>query len=261
MKQDGVNVRLMDTYRGVFHPKVVLLSSDLNLIWVGSNNLTRDGLLNNIEFAALIRARTLPIELVRWSKKVAQGSTVLTDSLLASYRAERVAFEKSQGRAKVTTFTWSRKKEPESATVTTTRRGDLIVEIMPEETRGGNQIQIPKEAARLFFGLSNIGEQRTISLQPLGSTEARQLVVTVFENNTIRLSISELEYGDRPCVIVFRKAGDETGTEVARGSLTVVCVAWDAQTGKMRAATIPDVIASNIEPAPPELLAGNGAMR
>ena len=51
---------------------------------------------------------------------------------------------------------------------------------------------------------------------------------------------------------VFRKTGEAAGTEVAHGSLTVVCVAVDAATGKMRAVTIPEAIASRIETAPPE---------
>jgi acyl-CoA thioester hydrolase len=51
---------------------------------------------------------------------------------------------------------------------------------------------------------------------------------------------------------VFRRIGEGDGTEVARGSLTVVCVAIDADTGKMKAVTIPEAIASCIETAPPE---------
>jgi YbgC/YbaW family acyl-CoA thioester hydrolase len=51
---------------------------------------------------------------------------------------------------------------------------------------------------------------------------------------------------------VFQKTGEAGGTEVARGSLTVVCVAVDAETGKMKAVTIPEAIASRIEVAPPE---------
>ena len=77
---------------------------------------------------------------------------------------------------------------------------------MPEETRGGNQIQIPKLAAKEFFGLENVGDQTTIHLRRNGTTETRSLVITVFNNYTIRLSINELEYRDRPCVIVFHKA-------------------------------------------------------
>jgi hypothetical protein len=172
---------------------------------VGSNNLTRDGLLYNIEFAVLIRARAVPTELVRWGNEVASGSVAITESLIATYELERTAFEKKQARAKTATFTWSKKKEPPSRRVNVVRRGDLVLEIMPEETRGGNQIQIPKEAAKAFFGLRAVGEQRAITLQRIGARQSRRLVITVFSNNTVRLSVNELEYGDRPCVVVLRK--------------------------------------------------------
>lgn len=75
------------------------------------------------------------------------------------------------------------------------------------ELTRGTQIQIPMAAARRFFGLHEVGETTTIRLQPKGSTEYRALVVTVFTNNTVRLSVNELEYRDRPCVMVFRKSG------------------------------------------------------
>jgi hypothetical protein len=77
---------------------------------------------------------------------------------------------------------------------------------MPEETRGGNQIQIPKQAASEFFGLKTPGDKLPISLSRRDSQEKRELVITVFLNNTVRLSINELEYGDRPCVVVLEKS-------------------------------------------------------
>lgn len=207
IQQTGIEVRVMETYHGVYHPKVVWLGGgQRNLVWVASNNLTRDGLLNNIEFAALIRARGAPRELTQWSREIEASSSVLTKDLLDSYKAERSAFQARQAKAKTTTFTWSKKAEPAGRAAPAVRRGDLILEIMPEETRGGNQIQIPKEAARRFFGLKRVGDQRAISLFRLGSKSRRRLIVTVFANNTVRLSVNELEHGDRPCVIVFRKA-------------------------------------------------------
>jgi len=33
--------------------------------------------------------------------------------------------------------------------------------------------------------------------------------MTVFSNNTVRLSINELDYRDRPCVIVFHKGKND----------------------------------------------------
>ncbi len=206
MLESGLDVRLMNTYRGVFHPKVVWLAGGKqNFVWVGSNNLTKDGLLHNIEFAVLIKARGSLPQLVRWAEEVASGSTPVTDELLTSYKIERQKFQQKQASAKSTTFTWSKKKEPEKSKKVYVHKGELIIEIMPEETRGGTQIQLPKEAAREFFGLTTIGDQKAIELVRFGSSDVRSLIVTVFANNTIRVSINDLEYGDRPCVIIFRK--------------------------------------------------------
>jgi hypothetical protein len=208
MVNSTIDVRLMKTYRGVFHPKVVWLTGAANhLVWVGSNNLTRDGLLHNIEFAALIKARAVPDGLERWADAVASGSVPATPDVLKSYRTERDTFENRRASAKAITFTWSRKQEPEKkeALKADLLKGDLVIEIMPQETRGGNQIQLPKEAAGDFFGLRDVGDQKTVTLRPLDGSDSRQLVITVFQNNTVRLSINELEYRDRPCVMVFRK--------------------------------------------------------
>jgi hypothetical protein len=54
---------------------------------------------------------------------------------------------------------------------------------------------------------------------------------------------------------VFRKMNDDSPTEVARGSLAVVCVRRDSATGEMTAVPIPKLIAGKIEAAPAELLA------
>ena len=48
---------------------------------------------------------------------------------------------------------------------------------------------------------------------------------------------------------VFRKIESVKRTEVARGSVTVVCVSTSAE-GKLKACPIPDAIATKLEPAP-----------
>src|SRR5438093_169746 len=55
---------------------------------------------------------------------------------------------------------------------------------------------------------------------------------------------------------VFRKVNGAPGLEVARGSLTVVCVAVDPETDQMKAVSIPEPIARQIEAAPEEVLTG-----
>jgi hypothetical protein len=51
----------------------------------------------------------------------------------------------------------------------------------------------------------------------------------------------------------FRKLNQTPPLEVARGSLTVVCVTHQGK-GKMAAVTIPPTISEKIDPAPPSLL-------
>lgn len=206
MHRSGIRVQLMQSYSGVFHPKVVWMSGmGGHSIWVASNNLTRDGLSNNIEFAALIKAKGAPQSLASWANAVSLGSVPYDEELIASYKEERAIFERNRAASKSTTFTWTRRREPKKARASEMRKGDLVVEIMPEETRGGNQIQLPKDAVRSFFGLQNVGDKLVIQLQRKGMLHPRTLTITVFQNNTVRLSVNELEYRDRPCVIMFRK--------------------------------------------------------
>jgi len=221
MQQASVEVRLMQAYTGVFHPKVVWLKGkSKNLVWVGSNNLTKDGLLNNIEFAVLVSSEEVPADMNRWASTVASGSTVINDKLLNSYRRERDKFEKKRADARAVTFTWSRKAEPEKPSDGAIRKGDLVLEIMEKETRGGNQIQVPKKATKDFFGLEDVGDQKEIRLRRKDEQETRRLVMTVFNNNTVRLSVNELEYRDRPCVIVFHKEkGDIVSFEIVPESI------------------------------------------
>lgn len=213
MQRDEIDVRLMCNYRGIFHPKVFWLEgARANLIWVGSNNLTRDGLVNNIEFAALIAsAPPAPSGLEKWSTAIAAGSKPLSEDLLTSYKNDRKKFENKRSATDSTTFTWSKKQEPERLPESRPiKKGDLVVEVMPQETRGGNQVQLPKAAAEQFFGVSGVGSTKTVRLKLLGATSTRRLVITVFQNNTVRISLNELEYRDRPCVIIFRKVRAET---------------------------------------------------
>jgi YbgC/YbaW family acyl-CoA thioester hydrolase len=55
-------------------------------------------------------------------------------------------------------------------------------------------------------------------------------------------------------LFIFRKLGDPEPVEIARGILTVVCVAHK-EDGSMSAANIPAFLADQIEVAPAELLA------
>ena len=205
---DGVDVRLMREYHGVFHPKVVWLQGDRrHIVWVGSNNLTRDGLLNNVEFALLVRARKTPGALKKWARSVESGSMEITYDLLNSYESQRQEFEKERAKAKSVTFTWKEKIEPSNKKCgPSSNLGNLIIEVMPRETGGdGKQLQLPISAASEFFGIKGIGSSKSIYLRMKNSLSMRRLTMTVFKNNTVRIVVSDLEYRDRPCVLIFWK--------------------------------------------------------
>ena len=70
----------------------------------------------------------------------------------------------------------------------------------------------------------------------------------------IHLLVSEKKSKSLSYLFKFRKMNGPTPVEVARGSLTVVCVTRQAD-GKMAAAPIPKLFADKIEVAPAELLA------
>ena len=208
ISKDGVEVRLMLKYHGVFHPKVVWLKgTKRHVVWVGSNNLTRDGLLNNVEFAMLVKAKKIPRSLSRWTRSIEFASTILTPDLLNSYERQRQEFEVQRAQAESITFTWERRIEQQVHTpVIEVDTGNLIVEVMPRETgAGGKQLQLPVTAARKFFGVTGIGSSKVINLRPKNGSTSRTLTMTVFRNKTVRIVITDLEYRDRPCVIVFRK--------------------------------------------------------
>jgi hypothetical protein len=231
MQKDGIEIRVMTAYNGVFHPKVFWLSGPRsNLVWVGSNNLTRDGLIQNIEFSTLIKSQQDNPDLRRWFDSVQSASEPISDALLKNYEDERRVF--AAKRSATGTFTWSMRREaprppaapapgrnrtPSPATVPVAAshslpgiRGDLVVEVMPLETGlDGKQMQLPKAAVVRFFGLADhVGATRRVTLTPIGTAARRALTITIFANNTARLSINELDYRDRPCVIVFHKTGN-----------------------------------------------------
>ncbi len=71
----------------------------------------------------------------------------------------------------------------------------------------------------------------------------------------VHMLVSEKKSKSLSYVFRFRKLNPSPPIEVARGSLTVVCVRRGAD-GKMSAVTIPAAVAHLIEVAPPELLGG-----
>lgn len=216
MVDDGVALRVMTNYTGVFHPKVIWLQTvKEHCVWIGSNNLTRDGLLHNVEFAALIKSSAIPTAFKRWAEEVHKGSTEITDELLSDYEAERNQY--AQRRVSLGTFTWSKREAPVARKTrrtkaklgasSTAKKGDLILEVMPRETgQDGKQIQLPMAAANAFFGLPvKAGATKEVTLTPAWTNDPRTLTMTIFGNRTVRLVIRELDYRDRPCILLIRR--------------------------------------------------------
>lgn len=206
MQKAGVTVNMLKEYSGVYHPKVAwLATSTEHIVWAGSNNLTRDGLSNNIEFALMIKSHTAPTHLGQWHSVVASSSAKLSEDLLSSYSSEREKFRTSRGRAKTETFVWT--KRLSTSMPAAFPKGNLVVEVMPLETgTDGTQIQIPKGSSTQYFGLGKtIGASKTIVLKSKRTGETKHLSMTMYSNQTTRLSISELDYRDRPCLVIFTK--------------------------------------------------------
>lgn len=219
MVADGVSVWLPQDYTGIYHPKVVWLSAPpRSVVWIGSNNLTRDGLRQNIEFAVLVTSARRPRQLTRWAQAVHRASVPFNEALLVQYEAERSSY--CVRRAELGGFIWSGRETP----IARQRRpgrayrphpaprrpavpGDLVIEVMPRETgQDGKQIQLPLGVATTFFGMrGHVGETRRLILVPAWIDDPRDLTMTIFRNHTVRLVIRELDYRDRPCVLLFSR--------------------------------------------------------
>lgn len=217
MHSDGVEVRLMRHYTGIFHPKVIWFVGEANnTILAGSNNLTEDGLRNNIEFASVTTLVQVDANLNTWHDEIHKASEIATAALIKSYAKEK----ENYGQRRAATggdFTWSKRTSGASAKRANTRASTgpaiggsrLILEVMPRETsEEGRQVQIPLAAARSFFGLGKTpGSSISLDLHNVDTQELRTLVFTLNRNATARLSIRELEYSSRPCVLIFTKRG------------------------------------------------------
>lgn len=218
MQEDGIEVRLMRHYTGTFHPKVIWFSGKTSsTILAGSNNLTEDGLTNNIEFASVTKIARADANLQRWHEEIHNASEPVTPQLLKSYRGEKEKYGEMRAKSRQGgTFTWSMRssgkknikspiQRPQRTSGVT--RQTLVLEVMPRETSDeGRQVQIPLDAAQKFFGLgSKAGSSIELTLENMATKDSRSLTFTHNKNSTARLSISELEYRSRPCILVFQK--------------------------------------------------------
>jgi acyl-CoA thioester hydrolase len=109
-----------------------------------------------------------------------------------------------------------------------------------------------------FFRSLGLSIHMTVGEQSIGwprvRAECEYLQPLRFEDEVeVRLRVREKKSKSLTYDFVFRRPGEAAEAVVARGSLTVVCVALDPETRRMRAVPIPELIAGRIEAAPTEV--------
>jgi len=219
MKGDGVTVHLLTCYSGIFHPKLIVFAGAGDyLLLSGSNNLTRSGLSSNIEFATAIKVPAASAQFTNWESAVQNSTDVLTDALLKDYEQQRNQRQRKLHDLEIPwQFTWKKRRQVAIRTGAAIRpslpialeRGTLLYEVMPKETGPmGQQIQILKKVAIGYFGLPDrVGAAVAIELKNISTGEKRLLTMTYNTNTTMRLSIHEASFTERPCFLIFRKDG------------------------------------------------------
>ena len=241
MLKSPVSVRLLMHYDGIYHPKVVwFCGKGSHTILAGSNNLTFSGLKQNIEFATITQMNAVNDQMNQWHRRIHHASEPLTNELIANYKKDRESHFSPAAKAGFGgVYTWKMKdgaiglpddppkapkkkvkkkvvkkkpakKKPATrpkASLPPMKKGDLVLEITPRETSyGGSQVQIPLAAAKSFFGLPNRrGATVSFRLKHKASGGSRNVTMTYYNNDTTRISFSELDYSDRPCVMLFSK--------------------------------------------------------
>lgn len=216
LQDDGVNVFILTDYIGIFHPKLFIFAGPkVNLLLSGSNNLTGNGLISNVEFATSIQLQSLVDSVKGWEEEIHRSSSELTADLLSNYKKQRSNRLRGLEKAKIPwQFTWKerrnldRKAKKKSAKIRfpiPLAEKNLIYEVMPRETGAeGSQIQILKQVAINFFGMPDrVGASISLKLINVESKESRQLTMTYNENITFRLSIHEAAFPSRPCFLIF----------------------------------------------------------
>ncbi len=216
MRDSSLGVKTVSSWPDVFHPKLfAFIGAKEAVLLVGSNNLTRRGMRSNYEFALRVALPQVEIAKFRlWLAEVDQVAERLTPKALDRYRYE---FEQAKKIRRIVPAPRERIRQLTKQSVPVRRRfSRAIVEVTPRETgTQGTQIQMPMEVVRAFFGMK---AKQSDALKVLSddTDESRQLTLTAFDNNTARLSLSEVDYQARPCVIELWWEGDELRFRVVR---------------------------------------------
>jgi len=216
---------------GCFHPKVFILKSPAGMsIWSGSNNLTKAGLSQNVEYGTRIEVPINDPATKQWLDQIHSFSQTIDASLISAYKAARTIFGKSHPPPQP--FHWApnnpgdgiappRNEEGVQFLEIGHRSGDLILEVMERETSTtGNQVTVPKGAAIGFFGAEwRRGARFRARFRMAGTTTWTAKEMEVYGNFTFRLTIPEMCVNDRPCLLTFRKvAANDFEYEIVRSS-------------------------------------------
>lgn len=207
MMDDGIEVRIMRRYSGAYHPKVVWISGrQSQRLWVGSNNLTSQGLRDNIEFAVQIVAEGTQPLLDAWFDGVHKGSDLLDDNLLKSYTVEREKY--SQKKASIGKFKWTgrsklppHREEPAPPPIPNT----LYIEVLTE-TGGGCEVQFPVQSLARYLGISP-GDQRELRFEFPDTGDVVERQMSHNDNNTHRVYFGSLRGVQRPALLVITRIG------------------------------------------------------
>ena len=217
MMRAGVQVHLMTEYEGIYHPKVIHWNdgTGTGAVWIGSHNLSGAAFEKNVEFGIRLAFSKQSADWTSWIDFLDKASTPATPDLIKSYRKERNAFAKKQPSRQ---FVWSKRKGPpkksSKAAPAVLAANTLVMQIMDRETgQDGKQIQPPIPALS-FFGLGAGQTTKQIQARQKGDPEVRELRLTRMKNATARLHIAELDYGDRPCFMLFRRTGSTYEYEI-----------------------------------------------
>jgi hypothetical protein len=219
MQKSGIAVKTVSSWPDVFHPKLfAFIGGEEVTLLVGSNNLTHRGMQSNYEFALRV---VLSLEdakkLSSWLAEIDGVAKRLTVKALGEYLGD---FQGAQNLRRTVPAPRERIRQLTRQSVPVERRfSRAIVEVMPRETgTQGTQIQMPMEVVRAFFGMEAGKESTAISVvnDDDNTGTPRSLTLTDFQNNTARLSLSEVNFQARPCVIELWWEGVELRFRVVR---------------------------------------------
>lgn len=220
-----------------FHPKMYYFKGiNDSLLFIGSNNFTGGGLYSNSECCVKIQFqhnsdRDFYSSIMSvWSTYIdpkapfSKSNLRKVDNKLLSIYNKCVSRSHPKSSSKLRkalgkifpSISITRpshgfirpEKKKDKTIITSDRRNKkfFILEVKKETGAEGTQVQVPVEAIKEYFKVSDVGHQ-TIELQ-INNNPIRPAVICHFKNNTHRISFPEISKFRRPFIIKFAR-GDE----------------------------------------------------